>query len=433
MPYKFMKACIVRKILMKKEEKNNGVSLFSQSEYLIDKDPIEEIFALNLGDFIAENLISEDLAKKIASNVKDKKAGLINQLKELISIYSMKNTLCVLSFDTNEKQAIFTSIAQSVQQMLEVDACHIYLEKDGKLELAGTTSNTAEECNIDENSPAGKAFLTRETVFENVIAVPMHCNINSLGVIVIENNSEKEVNENYIELVESIAVLFATSITLQKTIDDANRLIADEHSTVGDLQHIRAELTALIGDLCDYQQIFVQNLANAVDTKGGYKVSHSKNTANLARKICKELGLNEKTTDLIYYAGLLQNIGKIALPEKMFTTAGKLSAEELKKIQEHSNVGVHLLMNINFLSEVVPYITYQKERYDGSGEPEGLKGQSIPFGSRIIAAADAYCAMTSDRPYRKAMPVEKALEIMKSEAAAKWDPVVVQALEKVTR
>ena len=418
---------------MKKEEKNNGVSLFSQSEYLIDKDPIEEIFALNLGDFIAENLISEDLAKKIASNVKDKKAGLINQLKELISIYSMKNTLCVLSFDTNEKQAIFTSIAQSVQQMLEVDACHIYLEKDGKLELAGTTSNASEECNIDENSPAGKAFLTRETVFENVIAVPMHCNINSLGVIVIENNPEKEINEQYIELVESIAVLFATSITLQKTIDETNKLIADEHATVSDLQHIRAELTALIGDLCDYQQSFVQNLANAVDTKGGYKVAHSKNTANLARKICKELGLNEKTTDLIYYAGLLQNIGKIALPEKMFTSAGKLSPEELKKIQEHSNVGVHLLMNINFLSEVVPYITYQKERYDGSGEPEGLKGQSIPFGSRIIAAADAYCAMTSDRPYRKAMPVEKALEIMKEEAGKKWDPVVVQALEKISR
>ncbi len=418
---------------MKKEEKNNGVSLFSQSEYLIDKDPIEEIFALNIGDFVAENLISEDLARKIGASVKDKKSGLKNQLNELVSIYSLNNTLCVLSFDESEKHAIYTSIAQSVRQMLEVEACHIYLEKDGRLELVGTTSDTVETRAVDENSAAGKAFLTRETVFEDVIAVPMHCNINSLGVIVIENNSEKEINEQYIELVESIAVLFATSITLQKTIDDANRLIADEHSNVGDLQHIRAELTALIGDLCDYQQSFVQNLANAVDTKGGYKVAHSKNTANLARKICKELGLNEKTTDLIYYAGLLQNIGKIALPEKMFTSAGKLSPEELKKIQEHSNVGVHLLMNINFLSEVVPYITYQKERYDGSGEPEGLKGQSIPFGSRIIAAADAYCAMTSDRPYRKAMPVEKALEIMKEEAGKKWDPVVVQALEKISR
>ncbi len=418
---------------MKKEEKNNGVSLFSQSEYLMDKDPIEEIFALNLGDFIAENLISEDLAKKIASNVKDKKAGLINQLKELISIYSMNNTLCVLSFDNSEKHAIFTSIALSVKQMLEVKACHIYLEKDGKLELAGTTASALECYEIDDNSAAGKAFMTGETVFADVIAVPMHCNINSLGVIVIENDPAKEINEEYIELVESIAVLFATSITLQKNIDEANKLIADEHSTVGDLQHIRAELTALIGDLCDYQQSFVQHLANAVDTKGGYKVAHSQNTANLARQICRQLGLNEKTTDLIYYSGLLQNIGKIALPEKMFTSSGKLSSEELKKIQEHSNVGVHFLMNINFLSEVVPYITYQKERYDGSGTPEGLKGQSIPFGSRIIAVADAYCAMTSDRPYRKAMPVEKAVEIMKEEAGTKWDPVVVEALEKSVR
>ena len=238
------------------------------------------------------------------------------------------------------------------------------------------------------------------------------------------------VNKEYVELVESIAVLFATSMTLQSQIDVANQIMDDEHSTVGDLQHSRAELTALIGDLCDYQQSFVEHLAYAVDTKGQYKVSHSKNTAKLARKICKQLGLNEKTTDLIYYAGLLQNIGKIAVPEKLFAANGQLSPEELKSIKEQSDLGVHLLMNINFLSEVVPYITYQKERYDGSGAPEGLKGQSIPFGSRIIAAADAYCAMTSDRPYRKAMSVEKALEIMQSEAGKKWDPVVVQALSE---
>ena len=89
------------------------------------------------------------------------------------------------------------------------------------------------------------------------------------------------------------------------------------------------------------------------------------------------------------------------------------------------------MMNINFLSEVVPYITYQKERVDGSGAPEGLKGQSIPFGSRIIAVADAYSAMTSDRPYRKAMPAEKALEIMKEEAGTKWDVDVVNALAQI--
>lgn len=420
---------------MKKEEKNNGISLFSQSEYLIDQDPIEELFALNLGDFISENLISEDLAKKIGENVKDKKSGLINQLQELISIYSLQNTLCVLSFDAENDVEIYTSIAESVKQMLGCKACHIYLKsKDGNfLDIIGTTSKGTKSYNISLRSTVGKAFLTRQTVFANVIAVPMHCNVTSTGVIVIENFDNQPIKEDYIQLVESIAVLFATSVTLQKTIDETNRLIDDEYSTFGDLQHQRAELTALIGDLCDYQQSFVEHLANAVDTKGGYTVAHSQNTANLARKICKQLGLNEKTTDLIYYAALLQNIGKIAVSEEIFATSGKLSENDLKKIQERMNLGVHLLMKINFLSEVVPYVTYQKERFDGSGKPEGLKGQSIPFGSRIIAVADVYCAMTSDRPYRKAMTKTKTLDILKSESGIKWDPVVIEALINVMK
>ena len=143
--------------------------------------------------------------------------------------------------------------------------------------------------------------------------------------------------------------------------------------------------------------------------------------------------MNEKTTDLVYYAGLLQNIGKITLPESLFTNKGKLSKEEWEKLQNHPNVGVNLLMNINFLSEVIPYIHYHKERWDGGGEPEGLKGNSIPFGSRIIAVADAYTAMTSDRSYRDAMSQDDALEIMKSEAAVKWDPDVVNALFEVIK
>ena len=88
-------------------------------------------------------------------------------------------------------------------------------------------------------------------------------------------------------------------------------------------------------------------------------------------------------------------------------------------------------MSINFLSEVVPYINYHKERWDGKGEPEGLKGHSIPLGSRIVALADAYCAMTSDRIYRNAMDKSKALEIIKSESGIKWDPELVDVLIKL--
>lgn len=115
----------------------------------------------------------------------------------------------------------------------------------------------------------------------------------------------------------------------------------------------------------------------------------------------------------------------------MFNRNGKLSKEEWEKLQNSPNVGVNLLMNINFLSEVVPYIHYHKERWDGQGEPEGLKGMSIPFGSRIIAVADAFSALTSDRPFRDAMDKDKALSIIKSEVGIKWDADVVDALFKV--
>lgn len=421
--------------------KDSNVSLFGQSEeYIVGSDPIEEIFALNLGDFISEHLISDDLAKKIGSNVKDKKERLKSQLEELVSIYSLKNTLCVLNFETKEDYAIYTAIAHSIVQMLEVEKCNIYLAKDFArgmanpdfdLVLVGTSVENLYRGGFkySENSIISVAFAERQTLSANgVVAVPMFCNSQNVGVIAMEDKKSNLIAKEYLALVESMAKLFATSMTLQGEIDNTNVLIADEESHMSDLQHSRAELTALIGDLCDYQQSFVENLARAVDIKGRYNVSHSKNTAELARKICKQLGLNEKTTDLIYYAGLLQNIGKMILPDKIFTTSGKLSAEDLKLMQSQSNVGVNLLMNINFLSEVVPYIVYQKERYDGSGSPEGLKGMSIPFGSRIIAVADAYSAMTSDRAYRKAMTTVKAMSIMQEESGKKWDPVVVDAL-----
>ena len=408
---------------MKKDETKNGVSLFSQSEYLMGEDPLEEIFALNLGDFISEHLISKDLAEKISTSNKDKRAGLKNQLRELISIYSSKNTLCVLNFDKNQEHAIYSSIAKTVKQMLEVDSCRIYMQKDNQMMVAGTSDEDfGKELAVD--------FSGKDFVYENgETYIPMRVASHIYGVIVL--HTTQPLNEEYLNLVLSIARLFATSIEIQAQVDEVNRITEDEEANISDMQHLRAELTALIGDLCDFQQNFVEELAKAVDKKGQYKVSHSQNTANLAREICRRLGLNEKTTDLIYYAAKLQNIGKITLPERIFATNGKLSPDELKKVQEHITTGVNLLMNINFLSEVVPYVTYQTERYDGSGKPEGLKGQSIPLGSRIIAAADAFSAMTSDRPYRKAMEVAKALEIMQSDS--KWDPVVIDALSQIVK
>ena len=445
-----------------------GASLFSRSIDLMEDDPLEEIFALNLGDFISEYLISEDLANKIGKDVKDKTTKLKSQLKELVSIYSLDNTLCVLGFNSQDEYVVYNSIAKTLTQILDVDACHIYLTKeftkglnieDKILGLVGSSIEFDEDIYAkklsyaeDDKSIVVKAFKTLETVqikditnidnftpkyelkefdVKSLAVVPMHNNAHVVGVIVIENYKEKTIKRAYMKLLETIGRLFGTSMHLQKTIDETNSLIESDDVIAEELQHQRAELTALIGDLGVQQQAFVERLAKAVDEKGQYKVSHSQNTAELSRKLCHQLGLNEKTTDLVYYAGLLQNIGKITLPESLFTNKGKLSKEEWEKLQNHPNVGVNLLMNINFLSEVIPYIHYHKERWDGGGEPEGLKGNSIPFGSRIIAVADAYTAMTSDRSYRKAMNKDEALAVIKAEAGIKWDPVVVNALFEI--
>lgn len=457
----------------KKLEENteSGVSLFGRSMELMNDDPLEEIFALNLGDFLSECLISDDLAQKIGKSEKEKKdknESLKNQLKELVSIYSLDNTLCVLGFNSKEDYVIYNSIAKTISQMLDVDACHVYLTKefakglgveDHDLLLVGSSIDFKDDIykenigyNLNEHTFVADAFNTRDIieirVLENpqdfvpqkslnedkvqiVSAIPMSNNAYNVGVVVVESYTDKKFKPELSKLIISMARLFATSMSLQKTIDEVNKLLADEDAGTIDLQHMRAELTALIGDLGDEQQIFVNLLAKAVDAKGEYKVAHSQLTADLSRLICKNLKLNEKTSDLIYYAGLLQNVGKITLPEELFNHSGKLNKEDWERLQNHPNVGVNLLMNINFLSEVIPYIHYHKERWDGRGEPEGLKGMSIPLGSRIIAIADAYTALTSERPFRKAMPKEKALEILKEEAGVKWDPVIYEALTKV--
>ncbi len=450
---------------MTEKKMENGVSVFARTTELLGEDPLEEIFALNLGDFLTEHLISDELAKKIKKHdANDKSDGLKKQLKELISIYSINNTLSVLGFSSKEDYVIYNSIAKTIVQMLDIDACHIFLaeeyakglkSEEQDIVLVGSSVDFDDDiysfkigCNADDENFVAEAFEKKKTIIiparqvpailqklatgnlENseFIAIPMHNNAESVGVVLLQNETAKALSSEFVMLVKTTARLFATSMLLQKLTEETGRTITDEIISSSELQHLRAELTATIGDLGEQQQQFVEMLAKAVDAKSRYSNNHSQNVANLAKELCNYLELNEKTKDLIYYAGLLQNIGKITLPAELFNKKGELSKEEWEKLQNHPNVGVSLLMSINFLSEVIPYIHYHKERWDGKGEPEGLKGHSIPLGSRIIAIADAYCALTEDRPYRLAMSKQKALEIISQESEIKWDPVLVNSL-----
>ena len=141
----------------------------------------------------------------------------------------------------------------------------------------------------------------------------MYNNLENVGVILVEKVDGEPVSEAYSQLIRVTAALFATSMVLQKLTEEINNLLENEHVSVSQLQQLRAELTGVIGDLGEQQQLFVEAMAAAVDNRTKYKNAHSQETADLSRKISEELGLNEKTKDLIYYAGLLQNIGKITL------------------------------------------------------------------------------------------------------------------------
>ena len=342
-----------RKASMTKNNAENGVSLFARSTEFLGEDPLEEIFALNLGDFLTEHLISDDLAQKIKQHdAKDKALSLKNQLGELISIYSIENTLSVLGFNNKEDYIIYNSIAKTIVQMLEVDACHIFLSKKfakglddsvNDVILIGSSIETKNDIysmnigysliekslvsdvyksrtslkieNADKNSEFSPLSMLNEEKVKEYIAVPMHYNAESVGVIVLESYGEKHLSDEFKTLVEVTARLFAISMLLQELTEETARAIIEENITTNELQHLRAELTATIGDLGEEQQRFVEMLANAVDAKNDYHDNHSQNVANLSKEICDYIELNEKTKDLIYYAGLLQNIGKITLPK----------------------------------------------------------------------------------------------------------------------
>ena len=436
----------------------------------LEADPIEAIFELNMGDFLTEYLISDDLLDKINNSNHDKTEGLKKQLKELISVYSIDNTLNLLGFNNTDDFVIYNSIAKTTVNMLDIDACHIFLTNDNTnlididndLVLVGTSLDNSSEIfkqnigfkfddlenvivksflineietidNVDERKDWYPIEFLEENKVKSAVIVPMSSNSGKVGIIVLENYKVKTLLKEFTDLIAVTSQLFVTSMNLQRLVEETTTLLNDSDTSPMEFRHLRTELTALIGDLSDEQQIFVESLARAVDAKSHYSDHHSMKVAELTDKICEYLHLNEKTRELIYYAGMLQNIGKITLPEELFTKKQKLSKDDWEKLQNHPNVGVSLLMKINFLAEVVPYVHYHKERWDGRGEPEGLSGNSIPLGSRIIAVSDAFTALTSDRPYRPALSNEEALEIMKKESGIKWDPIIIDALTEILK
>lgn len=176
-----------------------------------------------------------------------------------------------------------------------------------------------------------------------------------------------------------------------------------------------------------YYQI-IQTLTAAIEAKDKYTKGHSKRVEIYSEKIARKLKLPSSRIETIKVAALLHDIGKIGIEDSILQKPTALSPEEWEKIKQHPEIGVKILEGVDFPDDVKKLIKHHHERYDGSGYPEGNKGAETPLEAYIIAIADAYDALTSDRPYRKAFTPQEALEIIKQNKGSQFHPAVVDAL-----
>lgn len=171
--------------------------------------------------------------------------------------------------------------------------------------------------------------------------------------------------------------------------------------------------------------------AEAIGARDGYTMGHSEKVAEYARLIAEKMELDEKTVDMAYLCGIVHDVGKIGIPEAVLNKKGPLNREEYELIMGHSRMGANILSHISWLEEIVPVIEAHHERYNGSGYPTGLRGDQIPLLGRILAVADSFDAMTTDRSYRKAYSLERAIEELKNNAGSQFDPLVVEIFIKM--
>ncbi|MEW6410774.1 MAG: HD domain-containing phosphohydrolase [Nitrospirota bacterium] len=194
---------------------------------------------------------------------------------------------------------------------------------------------------------------------------------------------------------------------------------------------VALENARLISDLKELCLGTIKSLSSAIDAKSPWTKGHSDKVAEYAVQIGKEIGLSNQELENLMVAGLLHDIGKIGTYDIILDKPGKLTDDEYEIVKKHPIRGSELLLPIKQLGHIIPWIKGHHERFNGTGYPDGLKGDVIPLQAKILSVADAFDSMTSDRPYRKTPGKESAIEELKRYAGTQFDPKVVEAFLKI--
>jgi HD-GYP domain-containing protein (c-di-GMP phosphodiesterase class II) len=232
---------------------------------------------------------------------------------------------------------------------------------------------------------------------------PIRVRDQNVGALLVNNRHAVHVRPEHIEAFENLATLAGVAVQEER---------------------IREGLEDL------FMSVIV-SLTMALEAKDPYTEGHSVRVAAYSEAIGKQLGLPSATLDMIHRSCLLHDIGKIAVDETILAKKGRLNQLEREKMDMHVLIGEDILRPIALLHPLLPGVRHHHERYDGSGYPDGLKGEDIPIEARIMAVADAFDAMTSSRPYRQQIGEEEALSELRHAAGTQFDPRVVAAFEHI--
>jgi HD-GYP domain-containing protein (c-di-GMP phosphodiesterase class II) len=225
---------------------------------------------------------------------------------------------------------------------------------------------------------------------------------------------------------DDISLLSTLSNNAAIALENA-RMYEELQARINKLNHLYQEEHSLFIDAASA-------FSYAIDAKDGYTQTHTLKMTDYAFAITKELenlmpyvDFDEHFYDTLKIASILHDIGKIGVPDQILKKQGNLTEEERAQLMKHTLIGENILHPIREIEEVFSLIRHHHENYDGTGYPDGLRGHSIPLISRIIAVANSYDTMTSDRPYRKAMPKEQVIEEIRENSGTQFDPLVVEA------
>lgn len=269
-----------------------------------------------------------------------------------------------------------------------------------------------------------------ELVFD--IYVPVKNREEITGVLllqipdaVISSHAKMLIRTIVLTLSGGLLILY---ILLINILYRASKTLVAQNS---ELEKQKIELEESYKKLDDSYKATVSLLSNAVDARDPYTAGHSERVTKISLLLGETLNLSKSQLQNLEYAALFHDIGKIGIPDYILLKNGKLTDEEYGIIQQHPCIGVNILNSVNFLKDALPIIKHHHEKFGAKGYPDNLNGQEIPLGSRIIAIADAYDAMTTDRPYRKGFSHEAAAEEINRNRGLQFDNELVDIFMQI--